>query len=113
MKTLSPLPSSQLPSDPFLVKHLLVGAQYDTVIDNLPLAVHVEFASPEDQAIVYTHWFDIERMLQDADDYYHQLVAKHRGELSSIHVRAHDVLTTIQAHLGASKPPLGKNDWVI
>lgn len=113
MKTLSPLPPSQLPSDPFLVKHLLVGAQYDTVIDNLPLAVHVEFASPEDQAIVYTHWFDTQRMLHDLDDYYHQLVAKHRGELSSIRVRAHDTLTTIQAHLDASKPPLGKNDWVI
>ncbi|RKW15115.1 MAG: hypothetical protein D8B54_07665 [Catonella sp.] len=97
MKTLSPLPPSQLPFDPFLVKHLLVGAQYDTVIDNLPLAVHVEFASPEDQAIIYTHWFDIERMLQDADDYYHQLVAKHQGTLSPNVVSALNVQSIIKA----------------
>lgn len=97
MKTLSPLPPSQLPSDPFLVKHLLIGAQYDTVIDNLPLAVHVEFASPEDQAIVYTHWFDTQRMLQDEDDYYHQLVAKHQGTLSSNVVGALNVQSIIKA----------------
>ena len=97
MKTLSPLPPSQLPSDPFLVKHLLVGAQYNTVIDNLPLAVHVEFASPEDQAIVYTHWFDTQRMLQDEDDYYHQLVAKHQGTLSSNVVSALNVQSIIKA----------------
>lgn len=97
MKTLSPLPPSQLPSDPFLVKHLLVGAQYDTVIGNLPLAVHVEFASPEDQVIVYTHWFDTQRMLHDSDDYYHQLVAKHQGTLSPNVVRALDVQSTIKA----------------
>ena len=97
MKTLSPLPLSQLPSDPFLVKHLLVGAQYNTVIDNLPLAVHVEFASPEDQVIVYAHWFDIECMLQDADDYYHQLVAKHQGTLSPNVVGALNVQSIIKA----------------
>lgn len=97
MKTLSPLPPSQLPSDPFLVKHLLVGAQYNTVIDNLPLAVHVEFASPEDQAIVYTHWFDTQRMLQDADDYYHQLVAKHQGTLSPNVVKALNIQSIIKA----------------
>ena len=97
MKTLSPLPPSQLPSDPFLVKHLLIGAQYDTVIDNLPLAVHVEFASPEDQAIVYTHWFDTQRMLQDEDDYYHQLVAKHQGTLSSNVVSVLNVQSIIKA----------------
>lgn len=96
MKTLSPLSSNQLPSDPFLVKHLLVGAQYDTIVDNLPLAVHVEFALPEDQAIVYTHWFDIQRMLQD-EDYYHQLVAKHQGTLSPNVVRALDVQSIIKA----------------
>lgn len=97
MKTLSPLPPSQLPFDPFLVKHLLVGAQYDTVIDNLPLAVHVEFASPEDQAIVYAHWFDLERMLHDSDDYYHKLVAKHQGTLSPNVVRALNVQSIIKA----------------
>lgn len=97
MKTLSPLPPSQLPSDPFLVKHLLVGAQYDTVIDNLPLAVHVEFASPEDQVIVYAHWFDTQRMLQDTDDYYHQLVAKHQGELSPNVVKVLNVQSIIKA----------------
>ena len=97
MKTLSPLPPSQLPSDPFLVKHLLVGAQYDTIVGNLPLAVHVEFASPEDQAIVYTHWFDTQRMLHDSDDYYHQLVAKHQGTLSPNVVRALNVQSTIKA----------------
>ena len=97
MKTLSPLPPSQLPSDPFLVKHLLVGAQYNTVIDNLPLAVHVEFASPEDQVIVYTHWFDTQRMLHDSDDYYHQLVAKHQGTLSSNVVGALNVQSIIKA----------------
>ena len=97
MKTLSPLPPSQLPSDPFLVKHLLVGAQYDTIVDNLPLAVHVEFASPEDQAIVYAHWFDTQRMLQDTDDYYHQLVAKHQGTLSSNVVSALNVQSIIKA----------------
>ena len=97
MKTLSPLPPSQLPSDPFLVKHLLVGAQYDTVIDNLPLAVHVEFALPEDQVIVYTHWFDTQRMLHDSDNYYHQLVAKHQGTLSPNVVRALNVQSIIKA----------------
>ena len=95
MKTLSPLPPSQLPSDPFLVKHLLVGAQYDTIVSNLPLAVHVEFALPEDQAIVYAHWFDIQRMLQDADDYYHQLVAKHQGALSPNVVKALNIQSII------------------
>ena len=97
MRTLSPLPPSQLPSDPFLVKHLLVGAQYNTVIDNLPLVVHVEFASPEDRAIVYTHWFDTQRMLQDADDYYHQLVAKHQGTLSPNVVKALNIQSIIKA----------------
>lgn len=100
MKTLSPLSSNQLPSDHFLVKHLLVGAQYDTIVGNLPLAVHVEFASPEDQAIVYTHWFDTQRMLHDSDDYYHQLVAKHQGTLSPNVVRALNVQSTIKALQG-------------
>lgn len=97
MKTLSPLSSNQLPSDPFLVKHLLVGAQYNTIIGNLPLAVHVEFASPEDQVIVYTHWFDTQRMLHDSDDYYHQLVAKHQGTLSPNVIRALNVQSIIKA----------------
>ena len=103
MKTLSSLPPSQLPSDPFLVKHLLVGAQYDTVINNLPLAVHVEFASPEDQVIVYTYWFDTERMLQDADDYYRQLVAKHQGALSSDAISTLNKQSTIKAIQGRGR----------
>lgn len=100
MKTLSPLSSNQLPSDPFLVKHLLIGAQYDTIVGNLPLAVHVEFASPEDQVIVYAHWFDTQRMLHDSDDYYHQLVAKHQGTLSPNVVRALNVQSIIKAIQG-------------